>query len=64
MITLLVEVKDKSQLEDLAQYGTIDWVSKLTNTVILYTEPRVMEAVQRLPSVVHVEVSKTGSVMA
>jgi uncharacterized protein YlbG (UPF0298 family) len=61
MITLFVAVKDTSQLTDLAQYGTIEWVSKLTNTVILYTEPRVIASIQRLPNVVHVEISKMGS---
>lgn len=60
---LLVLVRDASDISSLEQLGTVEWVSKLSNVVVLKCKPENENKILALPNVVRVERPKIGSAM-
>lgn len=60
---LLVLVRDASDISSLEQLGTVEWVSKLSNVVLLTCKPDNEDKILALSNIVRVERPKIGSAM-
>ncbi|HHV16180.1 MAG TPA: hypothetical protein GXX58_06355 [Gelria sp.] len=60
MVEVIVKVKDKTKVHDLAKLGTITHVSKYLNIVLMEVSPPVIPKLELNPNVIDIKKGRQG----